>query len=225
MISILMSRNFDFGVLLTYLLSSLAVIFFALPVHEFAHGFAANKLGDPTPRYQGRLSLNPLVHIDYLGALFLLLFGYGWAKPVQVNPRNFRNYKRDMAITAFAGPFSNLCFAFVALLLRQILWVIPAVRMSVAYNYLSSFLYFMAEINVSLFVFNLIPIPPFDGSRILPMFLSNRTYYKMMQYQRQLYFLLLILLATGVLSYPLAYVSNRILIALLNLVSLPFRFF
>ena len=98
---------------IAYILSTLVVIFLTLPIHEFAHGLAASKLGDPTPRYQGRLTLNPLAHIDYIGAACILLVGFGWAKPVGVNPTYFKHPKRDMAITALAGPVSNLIVALI----------------------------------------------------------------------------------------------------------------
>ncbi|MBP5686588.1 MAG: site-2 protease family protein, partial [Clostridia bacterium] len=98
-------------------MSAVIVIFLTLPVHEFAHGFIADKLGDPTPRYQGRLTLNPIAHIDPIGALGILLFGIGWAKPVSVNARNFKNPKAGMAITALAGPVSNIIMAFISLVL------------------------------------------------------------------------------------------------------------
>ena len=97
------------------ILSSLAVIFLTMPVHEFAHAWAATKLGDPTPKYYGRLSLNPFNHIDYMGALCIILFGFGWAKPVGINPRNFDNVKKGMALTALAGPLSNIILAFISM--------------------------------------------------------------------------------------------------------------
>ena len=103
--------------LLTYLLSTLAVIFITLPIHEWAHGFVSTKLGDPTPRWQGRLTLNPMAHIDKRGALFILLFGIGWAKPVQVNARYYKNPKFGMALVALAGPIANLILSLVTLAL------------------------------------------------------------------------------------------------------------
>ena len=213
--------------LLVYTLSAVVVIFFASPVHEFAHAWSANRLGDPTPRYQGRLTINPLAHIDYIGALLILLFGFGWAKPVPVNPRNFRDPKRGMALTAAAGPISNLCFAFVALLLGQVVNLLlsflhPSYTVAI---YVWYFFQSLASINLSLCIFNLIPIPPLDGSRILGLFLPDRTYYRLMQYERQLYFLMIILLVTGIVSRPLGYAVNGIYTALYNLTALPFRLF
>ena len=111
----ILSGNFDPIGLVVSLISSLVVVFLTLPIHESAHGFAATKLGDPTPRYQGRLTLNPFAHIDYVGALCIILFGVGWAKPVQINPRNFRNSKVGMAITAFACPAMNIIVAIISI--------------------------------------------------------------------------------------------------------------
>ena len=102
---------------LGYIVASLAIVMLVLPLHEAAHGFAADKLGDPTARYMRRLTLNPFAHIDWLGAAFIMLFGFGWAKPVPVNMRNFDKPKRDMALTALAGPLSNLIAAFIGMFL------------------------------------------------------------------------------------------------------------
>jgi len=120
LIDLLLGSQFSFFDVIIYLLSALAVIFLTMPVHEWAHAFAATKLGDPTPKFSGRLSLNPFNHIDYFGALAIILVGFGWAKPVNVNPNYFRNPKRDMAITALAGPLSNLVVAFISLIFFNI---------------------------------------------------------------------------------------------------------
>ena len=124
LIDILNGSGLSFANIIVGILSSLAVIFLTMPIHEFAHAFAATKLGDPTPKYSGRLSLNPFNHIDYVGALGIILFGFGWAKPVGVNANYFKNPKRDMAITALAGPLSNLIVAFVAVFLRCLFYFV-----------------------------------------------------------------------------------------------------
>ena len=113
MIRELLSGNMNFAQIIIYICSALAVIFITLPIHEFAHGFAAVKLGDNTPRWQGRLTINPFAHIDYIGALCIILFNFGWAKPVQVNQNNFKRPKLDMAITALAGPMANIIVALI----------------------------------------------------------------------------------------------------------------
>ena len=113
MLELLFSRETDILVWITYLLSVAVVVFLGTPIHEFAHAYSAVKLGDPTPKYMGRTTLNPFAHIDGLGALLILLFGFGWAKPVQVNARNFKNPKGGMALTALAGPISNVVVGFV----------------------------------------------------------------------------------------------------------------
>ena len=224
MINRLLSGNIDFVGVIIYILSSLAVIFLTLPVHEFAHGFAATKLGDPTPRYQGRMTLTPFAHIDWIGAACILLFGFGWAKPVQVNSNNFRNPKRDMAVTALAGPLSNLIVAFAALLINNILSLIALKTLISAFYYLGFFFYYIALINVSLAVFNLIPIPPLDGSRLLSALLPYRYYYALMRYERYIFFGLIALLWIGVLDIPLNFLSGAVMRFLNFIAGLPFGF-
>ncbi len=218
-----LSGNTNIVNVLVYIVSSLVVIFLTLPIHEFAHGFVATKLGDPTPRYQGRLTLNPLAHIDYLGALCILIFGFGWAKPVSVDMRNFKNPKVGMAITALAGPMSNIIVAFIAIVIRSFITMFLSAYTIGYYLYLLCI--FIAQINVSLAVFNLIPIPPLDGSRILNAVLPDRVYYKLMRYERYLIWGVFALIYLGVLDRPLSYLSGAILTGLNNLTTLIFGIF
>lgn len=144
------------------------VILLSLTIHEYMHGFIAYKLGDPTPVLSGRLTLNPLKHLDPLGTIMLFLARFGWAKPVPVNPLNFKNPVRDMAVAAFAGPASNLCAGIIAGLLIRFIFGTGEL---LYYNYTDNLLFLLLslfmQINLALAFFNLIPLPPLDGSKIL----------------------------------------------------------
>lgn len=187
-----------------------------------AHGFAAIKLGDNTPRYQGRMTLNPFAHIDYIGALMIILFGFGWAKPVQVNMYNFRNPKRDMAITALAGPLSNFLCAFV-------FGIFSAPAFYRAYNsqnfiaiVLTYLLQYLVMFNLYIGLFNLIPIAPLDGSRILSAILPNKYYYLIMRYERYSFFIMILLFYVFNLGNGLSNMAYSIYSGILRLSSLIF---
>lgn len=203
--------------ILIFLFSTVFVIFFTLPIHEFSHGLAAYLLGDNTPKYQGRLSLNPLVHLDLFGSIMIALFGFGWAKPVQVNLNNFKKPKLGMAITALAGPLSNLISAFLLIVILKIATMFGDVN-----YYVIDFFMTAAYINIGLAIFNLIPLPPLDGSKILNSVLPFKIYYKILKYERYMWIILVAILATDVLSYPLTWLSVNIFNGLGTIVDLPF---
>lgn len=193
--------------MIIYLLLSLPIIVLSLSLHETAHGYAAWKCGDPTAYNLGRLSLNPIKHLDLMGTLCMLLVGFGWAKPVPINTRYFRKPKRDMAITAAAGPLSNLLLgAFFALLYGAFVafWQYYGFvgETELWYNVLdwsAQLCVIGALVNFTFAFFNLIPIPPFDGSRIFFSFLPTKTYFAIMRYEQQImYGLLIALLACSI---------------------------
>jgi Zn-dependent protease len=187
------------------------VLFTAMPVHECAHGLVATRLGDETPRLQGRLTLNPLAHLDLTGSILLFLTGFGWAKPVQVDMRNFSSPRRDMALTSLAGPVSNLLMAFVVLVVLKTLPVFIAFEeMSGAVITLFEILSIVISINLSLAVFNLLPVPPLDGSKIFGAILPEKLYWGMLRHQRIISGVMLGLLYFGVLSLPLNIMSEWI---------------
>ncbi|MCL2699727.1 MAG: site-2 protease family protein [Defluviitaleaceae bacterium] len=168
----------------------------ALTVHEFSHGFAAFLLGDNHARDHGRLSLNPIRHIDPIGFLFILTMGFGWAKPVMIDTYRFKDPKNDMAITAFAGPLSNLVLAFACLMI-----IVPMERLytgsSQTVIYFYSFLQIMVTINLILAVFNMLPLPPLDGSKVFGVALPRDLYFRMMSADRIGFVILIVLLWTG----------------------------
>ncbi len=182
-------------------LARLIVLFTAITVHEYSHGYVAYKLGDPTAKYSGRLSLNPMKHLDVWGALCMVLFRFGWAKPVPINPMYFRDRKRDTALVSFAGPLSNIVLAFVSAVFAALYSVLIYARFK---NFITGFIWIMFEqlavINIGFAVFNLIPIPPLDGSKILAMFLSNENHAKLMRFESFGFPVLIILSFTGALG-------------------------
>ena len=183
------------------ILARLIVLFTAITVHEYSHGYVAYKLGDPTAKYSGRLSLNPMNHLDLWGALCMVLFGFGWAKPVPINPMYFRDRKRDTALVSFAGPLSNIVLAFVSAIFAALYVVFIYARFN---NFITHFIYLLfvqlAAVNIGFAIFNLIPIPPLDGSKILAKFLSNENHAKLMRFEQFGFPVLIVLSLTGVLG-------------------------
>ena len=185
-----------FDDLIYYVLSALAVLII-LTIHEYSHGYMAYRLGDNTAKSYGRLTLNPIKHLDPIGALCMVFFHFGWAKPVPINPRNFKNPKRDFALVALTGPLSNLIFAFISSLLYLLIYALfKDVKFTSEFTYsivsnTLSFVYIFHIVNIGIALFNLIPVPPLDGSRILNVILPAKTYFAIMKHERKIYFILL----------------------------------
>ena len=202
------SSKTDFIVSLITLLLRIPAVLLALSLHESAHGYIANKMGDPTAKNLGRITINPAKHLDPIGTISMLLFGIGWAKPVPVNMYRFKNPKRGMAITALAGPVSNVLITFVFLLLYGVLFA-PLHGSDVG-GYFLEMIELTAYMSLGLAVFNLIPLPPLDGSKVLFALMSDESYYKLMRYERYGGLVLMVLMMTGVLGKPVSTVVSAI---------------
>lgn len=184
------------------ILINVPITLIALTGHEFAHAWVSTKLGDPTPKYEGRLSFNPMAHLDLVGTILMILTGFGWAKPVSINPSYYKDRKKGMALTAAAGPISNFVMAFFGVLIGTVLLIVGnSVGFSAAVmRNINMIFYLFAFRNLCFMVFNLIPIPPLDGSKILGLFIPNRTYYKILEYERYSIILIMLLSLTGVFN-------------------------
>lgn len=224
--SLIGSDNLALSIL--QLAQRLIIVLIALTVHEVAHGWVALKLGDDTAAKFGRLSLNPIKHLDPWGFVSMLLFGFGWANPVPIRAGRFKNPRRGMALSALAGPCANLILAvFGWLILEAVIFFVPDAvyyayagytqitsDISFAVNMLevtTSFLWMFTYLNVSLAVFNFLPIPPLDGSRVLYAFLPDKLYFGIMKYERVISIVIMVLLLTGLLDYPLSWLVGTIM--------------
>ena len=223
-------QGLDLMSVIASILASLLVIFVMLPFHEFAHATVAGWFGDKTAKMLGRQTLNPLKHIDYVGAFLLLLVGFGWAKPVPVNLDHRKNPKGAMAVVALAGPLANLLAGIVGgLLINLVLEIDPTAVLFLLggksvgiLSYIVLFLYYFMDINISLAVFNLITITPLDGSKILMAFLPNKICYQIQRNEAMISMILMIAIAFGAFSGPLSVAQRWLTSGILNLTALPF---
>lgn len=214
LINILGSGGMSWSQKLLMLLISIFCVLFSLTIHELGHGAAAYVLGDRTAQARGRLSLNPMHHIDPIGGLCLLIFGFGWAKPVPVNPYNFKNQKSGMVITSLAGPFTNFILAFLAQIGVSVLGSISFKSAGFGFD-VATVVYticsYMVYMNLGLGIFNLIPIPPLDGSKILAAVLPTDKYFRYMQYERYGFIILILIMNFGVFNRFLNFCMNGII--------------
>ena len=194
--------NLNWSVLTDMLLAVIPALI-CITLHELSHGFVAYKLGDNTAKNMGRLTLNPIKNIDIFGLIMMVVFKFGWAKPVPVNMRNFKNPKRDMAITALAGPLSNVLICCVVLFIYGLVYLPCNLAGTEFAGSLLYAVYITAYLSIALAIFNIIPIPPLDGSKVLFSLMSDKSYMKLMRYERYGMLLLLVLIVTEVLGNPL----------------------
>lgn len=214
-------HGLDWSVPVRLLLSVLPALI-CITLHECAHGYAAWRLGDDTAKRAGRLTLNPIRHIDVIGLVMLVVFRFGWAKPVPVNMYNFKDPKRGMALTAAAGPLSNLLLTVVTLFIYGLLFI--PLRSSTWGAYVLQMVYTTAYLSLTLALFNIIPIPPLDGSKVLYSFISERSYRKLMYYERygMVFLLVLIVVMNRLPVDPLSSAANWVFDRLFLIAELGF---
>ncbi len=233
---------FDPNQLIAILLS-IPGVFLALSIHECAHGYISYRLGDPTARNLGRLTLNPIKHIDPIGLICMIFFRFGWAKPVPVNARYYKKPRRDMALVAAAGPISNLLMCVLAVVLLHVVYLLYSFKSDAVSFYmmwysamfvspfemdlLTKFIFVLfiflqqfALLNVSLAIFNLFPIPPLDGSKIVYMFLPTKAYYAIVRYENAIRIVFFALLLFGALDGVLSDISTALLNGIIRFVEL-----
>ena len=196
---------------LLQLVFRLLFLFTAVPIHHVAKGYVSYRLGDPTAKNAGMLTLNPLVHLDPIGSLAILLVGFGWGKTTPTNPFYYKNRKRDTALVAFAGPAANLVLAFVLMFFLRLFGTFVSmfgfISASSFYT-VASVVQYLISMNIWFAIFNLIPLPPMGGFPILRLFISDQLAYKMMQYQQYIMWGLLFALYTNVLTVPIQFVAD-----------------
>ena len=190
----------DTAAIIQTLIARIIVLMTAIPVHEYAHAWAAEKMGDPTARYYRRLSLNPLDHIDPIGALMILLLGFGFARPVPVNSLNFNNRRAGTVVTSLAGPLSNVIMALLSMLAAKLIALAYSVTHLGMLVGIFRVLLFMVSINLSLAVFNMLPMPPLDGWHAISPLLPRELYWKIQPYEHHIVWIVLLLVWMGVLD-------------------------
>lgn len=205
---------FDFN--LMYLIAGLPGLIIALVIHEYAHARVAVAMGDFTPKLTGRLTLNPMAHIDVFGFIMLLFVRFGWAKPVMINPRNFKDMRKGNVLVALAGPVSNLIVAFLTMFVMMLL-VNTTGKLSTGAN---AVLTMIVLYNVNFAIFNLIPLPPLDGSKIVLEFLPYRYAYKYMAIERYSMFIFIAMMMTPILGSILSPLSNFTLNSFYSIITL-----
>ncbi len=208
--------------ILISLLACVFLVFVAVPVHEFAHVWAASKLGDDTGRMLGRYTLNPLAHLDPIGAILICLIGFGWGKPAPVNPNRFENPKKGMALTALAGPATNIIMTFLFLFVGETVFSVGPLAGTNIGAYIYIFCTICGRISIFLAVLNLIPVPPLDGYNILCGILPDNATAWIEQNQRIISFAFILFLITGVLTTPLSALANLVLNGISFICGLPF---
>lgn len=207
-----------YGLTLTGIIQRMIAVVLAMSIHEFAHGLVSYWFGDPTAKMRGRLSLNPLNHIDWTGLICLLLFQFGWAKPVPIDPSRYEDPKTGIIWTSFAGPVANFLLTFVSIFTYYlILKLAPSFSFSGAGSFIMDTLVTIAVVSTGFGVFNLLPVPPLDGSKILFAFLPDESYYRFIQGNPMIYYLFIAVLLLGVLNTPLIMARNGIITFISNL--------
>ena len=214
-----------FNLDLESLLSLIIAVVLAMSIHELAHGLVSYWLGDPTAKMQGRISLNPFAHVDWLGVLCLLLFHFGWAKPVPIDASYYKDRKTGIIWTSFAGPLANFLLAFVCIFIYFLIFRLASqFALTGVGTFIMSTLSTSATLNIGFGLFNLIPVPPLDGSKILFAFLPDEQYYRFIEGSPFFMLVLILLIYMNVLNVPLAMLQNNILQFFINISSMILGF-